>query len=262
MKKIISIAAILCIAFGASAQTSKWKIAVHVDPNVSWLKPDSKHITQGDNVLRYGFGLTLDKMFSTNYAIGTGLNVINTGGNLQYFYKGTKALTNTDFIAQRTRNYSLQYIEIPLTLKLRTDEISYITYWVNFGLGLGFNIRARANDEIVYKQEFNATTGEWKASTDPATISDGDDVKDDISIFRTGLIIAGGIEYRLSEHASVVGGITFNNGFNNVLSNQLVKRNDQGDPDIARNESGALVPSEDRLKAINNLLALNIGILF
>jgi hypothetical protein len=262
MKKIISLAAILCIGFGALGQTTKWKIAVHVDPNVSWLKPDSKHITQGDNVLRYGFGLTLDKMFATNYAIGTGLNVINTGGNLQYYYKGTKPTSNTDYVAQRTRNYSLQYVEIPLTLKLRTDEISYITYWVNFGVGLGFNIRARANDQIIYKQERDATTGEWKSSSDAPYSSDGEDIKDDISIFRTGLIIAGGIEYRLSEHASVVGGITFNNGFNNVLSNQLVKRNDQGDPEIIRDANNAINPSEDKLKAINNLLALNIGILF
>ena len=53
----------------------------------------------------------------------------------------------------------LKYLEIPLTLRLRTNEIGYITYWVQVGVGLGFNIKARATDEIDHKKIDVATAG-------------------------------------------------------------------------------------------------------
>ena len=52
------------------AQTKQWKIALHVDPNISWLKPDNKNLTAGENQFNFGFGVSIDKIsnnFYTNY---------------------------------------------------------------------------------------------------------------------------------------------------------------------------------------------------
>jgi hypothetical protein len=274
MKKIILIVSVFCLALTGFAQDREWKIALHVDPNVSWLKPNStKLIDAGSNKMKFGFGLTIDKMFTENYAFGTGFNVVRTGGQLSYFdtfsYKKDGASSNTEVIAERKRTYNLQYLEIPLTLKLRTNEIGYITYWAQMGVGLGINIKAQGNDEIDFLQEklvivddpstsdVDEASTTWETSTIKDKTDDDIDIKDDIGIFRTSLIVAAGIEYNLSGNSSVLAGITFDNGFNNILTSKGVKKDEAGNPEIYNK-----TPQTTDLKAISNFIALNVGFLF
>lgn len=263
MKKSVLIIVACCMAMAGMAQDKEWKIALHVDPNISWMKPENKNIEAGGNKIKFGFGVMIDKMFTDRYAFGTGLNIIRTGGELSYLYTGgvrkDGATSNTEIIAERVRTYNMQYLEIPLTLKLRTNEIGYMTYWAQFGLGLGFNIKASANDEITYLQEREKTdtTDQWIISTIKRLSEEEVDIKDDIGIFRTSLIMAAGIEFNLSGDASILAGITFDNGFNNVLTSDGVVKNAAGSADIA-----GLKPTSFKLKSINNFIALNVGFLF
>lgn len=263
MKKSVLIIVACCMAMAGMAQDKEWKIALHVDPNISWMKPENKNIEAGGNKIKFGFGVMIDKMFTDRYAFGTGLNIIRTGGELSYLYTGgvrkDGATSNTEIIAERVRTYNMQYLEIPLTLKLRTNEIGYMTYWAQFGLGLGFNIKASANDEITYLQEREKTdtTDQWIISTIKQLSEEEVDIKDDIGIFRTSLIMAAGIEFNLSGDASILAGITFDNGFNNVLTSDGVVKNAAGSADIA-----GLKPTSFKLKSINNFIALNVGFLF
>jgi hypothetical protein len=261
MKKILLIVIMAMLTTVADAQTKDWKIALHVDPNVSWLKPDNKNLTSGDNKLNFGFGVAIDRMFTDNYAIGTGFNLINTGGQLSYFDERiTEDGVRT--IARMDRIYKLKYAEIPLTLKLRTNEIGYITYWAQVGVGLGVNIKSKSDDIIDYKKLENGTNPDTLRWIDATTIIDesieDEDIADDISIFRTSLIIAGGIEYNLSGDASIVAGVCFNNAFSNVLKGEGVTD--------SNNEPGfnALdnTPKAFDLKGISNFISLQVGILF
>ncbi|MFN5619731.1 MAG: porin family protein [Flavobacteriales bacterium] len=261
MKKIISLLMVVAFATPLFAQTKPWKIALHIDPNVSWIKPDSKHITGGDNKINYGFGVSIDKMFTDNYAIGTGFNVINLGGNLKYFKEGTGP-GGIRTILELERAYSLKYAEVPITLKLRTNEIGYLTYWAQVGVGLGINIKANADNVSDYKKIASDTTDAgkeiWGGSSLPTEESDGDDIGDDIGIFRTSLIIGGGIEYNLSGDASVVAGILFNNAFSNILKGSGIENlNDEPSFDSINGK-----PKSFDLKGISNVVSLQIGFLF
>jgi hypothetical protein len=255
-------------SFLVNAQNDQeWKIAFHVDPNVSWLKPDHKDIEQEGNKLRFGFGVSIDKMFTDNYAIGTGLNLITTGGELTYLKKADLDVENksTQFVTKVTRNYNLKYIEVPLTLKLRTNEIGYMTYWGQMGLGLGFKYRAKANEDITYvkqKIEDDSTTPNeneeaWIDSQLSATTVEDQDVDDDIALFRTSLIAGVGIEYNISGNTSIVAGVIYNNGFGDVLKGQGVLKETNGSPVISN-----LAPKMFDLKSMNNFVSLQIGILF
>lgn len=270
MKKSILIAFTLLVALATQAQDFKpWKIAIHVDPNISWLKPNNNQIDQGGARLKFGFGIAVDKMFTERYAFGTGLNILNTGGELTYLYRGHHkkdgASENTEIIGSVNRIYNLKYLEIPLTLKLRTNEIGYITYWGQFGLGLGFNIGAKADDQVTFIREYqpdNQETGDvneaaWIDTKIASRTYQDIDAKDDMGIFRTSLIIGAGIEYNLSGDASVMVGVTFNNGFNNVLKGSGVATDENSRPTFT-----SLKPDSYKLKAINNMMMLNIGILF
>jgi len=261
MKKIILYLTAVVLTTTAMAQSKKWKIALHVDPNVSWIKPDSKYITGGDNMMNFGFGVAIDKMFTDNYAIGTGFNVINCGGQLSYFQERiTDSGART--VAFMKRDYKLKYAEIPITLKLRTNEIGYLTYWAQVGVGLGINIKAKSNDEIDYKKVNISTNADSLRWADATSILDesieAEDIGDDIGIFRTSLIIGGGIEYNLSGDASIVAGVLFDNAFNNILKGNGVE-NSNSEPAFKALDNS---PKSFDLKGISNVISLQIGILF
>jgi hypothetical protein len=263
MKKIISFLVAVVLTAPLFAQTKSWKIALHIDPNVSWIKPDSKHLTAGDNRLNFGFGVSIDKMFTDNYAIGTGFNVLNLGGQLTYFDELTGP-ANERTIAKVKRAYKLKYAEIPVTLKLRTNEIGYITYWAQVGVGIGVNIKAKADDIVDYRKQAidsSTVTVRWD-DVGPTEIIDEDnpdeDIADAIALPRASLIIGGGIEYNLSGDASIVAGLLFNNAFTNILNGNGVE-NSNDEPVI--NTSDKTAKSFD-LKGISNAISLQIGFLF
>jgi hypothetical protein len=261
MKKIILFMLTAMLTTAVEAQTKQWKIALHVDPNVSWLKPDDKNLTAGDNKLNFGFGVSIDKMFTDNYAIGTGFNLFNTGGQLSYF---DERITDDGqrTIASMNRTYMLKYAEVPITLKLRTNEIGYITYWAQVGVGLGVNIKSKSDDVIDYKKLENGTNPDSLRWSDATLIADesieDEDIGRDISIFRSSLIIAGGIEYNLSGDASIVAGVCLNNAFSNVLKGKGVVASNN-EPDFSAVDN---TPKVFDMKGISNCVSLQIGILF
>jgi hypothetical protein len=267
MKKIILVTLVAICTTAAIAQTKAWKIALHADPNVSWLKPNNNDVDAGGAKLNFGFGISIDRMFTENYAIATGIQIFNTGGVLNYYRTDsatnkTNTTINYPSIADLNRTYKLKYLEVPLTLRLRTNEIGYFTYWVQAGIGLGFNIKARADDEIDHKKIQIVKDGPWIEAGDQVIDNVGNEAKEDeiindeIRLFRTSLIIGGGVEYNLSGDVSAVAGVIFNNAFSNVIKSEGVESNN-GEPSVKGNNHQTF-----DMKAISNALSLQVGILF
>jgi opacity protein-like surface antigen len=263
MKKILLFSMlVLSLAVTSNAQTKQWKIAIVASPNVSWIKPDAKFIDPGANKLKFGFGLCVDKMFTDNYAFGTGFNVLNTGGQLKYKFDGQYTKddgTTASIIGEKTRTYKLQYVELPLTLKLRTNEIGFITYWGQIGLGLGLNIKAKGDEDITYLKEKVVTDAavSWNDTKINQQSLIDEDIKDDIRLFRVGFIAAAGMEYNLAGSTSIVAGLSYNNAITNVLNSSGVQLDSAGRPVISNQK-----PLNFNLKGISNSIALNVGVLF
>ncbi|MFN0033256.1 MAG: porin family protein [Flavobacteriales bacterium] len=269
MKNSILLTLALCTALLTNAQDQVWKIGFKLNPNVSWQKPDSKHMTNEGTNIRLGFSLMVDKHFTDNYALGLGLNIFTTGGKLSYLRVQSMEIpglvNNYDVISSVNRTYKLQYGEVPFTLKLRTNEIGYITYWGQFGLGLGFNIKAKADDEVDYLKQATGDTGagedRWEDSVLESVTTEDEDIKDDIKLFRTSLIIGAGIEYSLSGSTSIIAGFTYNNGFSNAMNGQGVQLDDRDAP-IYEGAGENKTPKLFDLKGYTNFVELNVGILF
>lgn len=264
MKNLFILSTALFLSTGLFAQSDKYKIGVKIAPNIGWVKPESKHISHERNALRFGFGLVADIHFTDNYAIGTGLNIFQMGGEVSYHT--LREGDNGQEIALLSRSYMLQYGEVPLTLKLRTNEIGYITYWGQFGLGLGVNIRATANDELDYQfTNENATINDpnpWISSDRETSVIENEDIKDDISLFRASLIIGAGIEYNLSGGTSILAGVTFNNGFTDILRNNGLQVNEADEVDFQEGDDNKQEPVPFQLKGIGNFFELSLGIMF
>ncbi|MGD1845171.1 MAG: porin family protein [Salibacteraceae bacterium] len=251
MKKISSLLVVLMLTLGVFAQDGGLlRLGLRGSPNLSWLRPDTKGVDNGGLRFGYSFGITADLnvLGSENYTFSTGIELINVGGKLEYadqVYPDPNDRT-INFPGTSEAIFRLRYIEIPWTLKLKTNEIGYLTYFGQVGMGTGFNIRARRDLDQSYSGGTLSTEDE--------------DANSDVGFFRVSLILSAGAEYSLTETTSLMVGVTFNNGFTDVLTNKYFELDDN-DGTVNVGSDNEPIEGPD-WKAISNYLALNIGILF
>lgn len=191
--------------FSFAQDASRVRLGLTAHPNFGFLKVENGK----GNGLSTGFtyGLISDFEFAENYCFATGLTVTTINGsgtvlNYQPFHGVSAA--NSDYDVK----FKMQYLEIPLSIKLKTDEANNVKYYGQFGLTTDFRIGARLDVE--------------RGNT-PLV----DDVKatDNTKFFRAGMIIGGGAEYRMSGKTSLVGGLTYNNGLTNIAKNDQSIKN-------------------------------------
>jgi hypothetical protein len=196
---------------------------------LAWLHSSTKGYDSNGSKFGFTYGLITEFKFSDNYAFATGIDVAYRGGKSKYTSSAT--LGSTTITKSFEQTTTLQYIELPITLKLKTNEIGYLTYYLQAGLSPGINISANADQKI----STQTTTG---GSTSTVNSDSTDiDIKDGINNFNLSMVIGGGVEYTLSGSTVLLVGIQFNNGFLDVIDDSAVKVN-------------------------SNYLALTVGVLF
>lgn len=197
-----------------TAQERQMRIGIKGSANICWIKPDSKNIERDGVKMGFSYGLMSDYYFSENYAFATELLITHYNFGMTYldslYPKGTTTgMTGIGY------EYKLRYVQIPLSIKFKTKEIGYVTYWAQFGIAPSFLIRARG--DII---------GADNVFDDPTDIhvndTEGDDFHfsnfdDKIAFARLPLMLGAGIEYNLSGNTSIYTGIRMDNGFVNIF---------------------------------------------
>lgn len=260
---------IMSYAQATKTTTNKYRLGFKVSPNISWLASDNSNMTVGDKSLHFGYGLNFDIFFAENYAIGTGFNINNTGGKYSYFAQFTGDdvnasgvdIANMNQVGLISRDLRLQYLQIPLTFKMKTNEIGYLTYWGQFGLGLNMNLKALSNDDIDFLSYQDKSTLDWVTSNRLSSSESSQDIKNEINIFSSNLIFAAGIEYNLSGNTSLLAGLTFQNGFTDAFKGTGVVKDPSTNAPVF-NGGVENLPKTFELSGLPNYIELNIGILF
>lgn len=193
-----------------SMDVKKLRFGVYVAPNLSWMRPTTAKDgdqTQKNDGSKVGFtyGILADYNFADNYAIATGLQVTSTGGKISTEDKSSAPAMGT--VLKSNFNYTLQYLEIPIALKLRTDDINKFRFFGQAGMTIGFNISKKATWEIL--QENGATDNTIKTDS-KEKITGGVGC---IAPVLFQMSIGAGAEYSLSDKLDGYVGIFFNNGF-------------------------------------------------
>jgi opacity protein-like surface antigen len=190
MKKASALAVIALMGgMAAHAQdTKKFRLGLELCPNLGWISSDDKSIKNDGTRLGFRFGLLGDVMLGSNanyyFSTGAFLNSV-----------GAKTLTTTaDSLPAVKGEVKLQYVEFPLSIKLKTNEIGYMTYFGQIGFDLGINVSAKAS----YAD------------------SDFVNVSDDTNLLRMALLVGGGVEYNFSGNTSALLGLKYSNGFTSV----------------------------------------------
>jgi hypothetical protein len=195
--------------------TTPWHLGVFFAPNVSWMKPTNsksndgvhKVVNDGSKV-GYTWGLMADYYFSDNYAIETGFDLNTTGGIISTTIVPAMIPVNESYVKSTNFDYTLQYIEVPFNLKLRSDEIGPgLQLFGQLGVNAGININKKATYVVNYHD--NDLNADLTASGEKERIQGNLT----ISPLMFSLNVGGGIEYPLGEKLSLYFGLFFNNGF-------------------------------------------------
>lgn len=196
MQKYIFNLIILLLPVQIFAQNLSFSVVF--DPQITWLNSDSKSV-ESDGA-RFGFnaGLVMDKYFAENYAFSTGISILQTGGKLHLV--DTAGFQNPDWLdtlpSGTSVQYQLQYITVPVSLKLKSNQIGYNTFFAHLGVNTHMNVRAIAGAESVDVVD--------------------EDIKDMTRFFMMSYFIGGGLEYSIGGNTALIGGLYFTSGFLDV----------------------------------------------
>lgn len=186
MKKYLLISAFCLLTTFGYTQT---KMGLKFSPVLSVNRVNSDSDTQNFSTngvgARVSFGPIIDFFLRENYYFSTGLLYTPKRA-------GIKASRNNETIEEE---YSLQYLQIPVTLKLFTNELA-LDKRLYFQVG-GLN-------EIKLNEKDN----------------EGDVLVEKFRFFDFSLLVGLGLEYRLGVDTTVFGGISYNRGIFNVASRQ------------------------------------------
>lgn len=234
MKRILFILVSFFSLQIVNGQSENFRFGFTVSPGLSWWKPDNTAHESGGARFALNYGLLLDYKFGNNdrYALATGLTLTLDGGKL--VGTGTETFINqneerngifagynpskiiTDTVVSNittTMTAKLQHLQIPFALKLRSNEVGYITYYGSFGLIPAFTIRRRAD---LIRTVDNVTVTDLN-NIEAKNLDFYPNKINNINPFDLGLTFEAGLEYSMTENTALVGGLYFTNGFINQL---------------------------------------------
>lgn len=278
MKNTLSILCFLCVIFvgvsnSVSAQDNidkKFKFGLGGQAILGWAKPENKNMTNEGAALGYSYGLMGDYKFGKNYSFAFGLDVQTLNNNVGFssdtisiISKSSVTSNDTSIMYPATSLYKnhFGFVNLPITLKMNTNEIGYMTYFAKFGLELG----------VGYKSVSDVESTITKPAGAPVVDNKDFDISGQTSLFRTALVIGGGFEYSIAGKTGIMVGITYSNGFTNMytkydrtpdpkVENRTINFDSNGD--LKHDSANKLVVDGEFKKAYSKYVALHVGIFF
>ena len=217
----------------APASEGGVRLGINFSPDYAWLNSDTKDVEEDGTKIGYTFGLVVEVPFGPKgaYAFRTGVGMSSIGGKFKSDY------TNTDSSAVKSsQDLTLNYLQIPLLLKLGTKTGKKMDFYGLLGGNVGFNIRARTD----------YTTSITAGGTTTTDTQHDYDIMDQVALLNIGMLVGAGMELHLTNGPSLFGGISYNKGLTNV-------------PD---KDAKFTVNPDKKSKLLADYVEINLGIFF
>jgi len=198
----------LLIAHTAFSQVKPFRFGLKVAPAISWVSPDSEGYKNKGTQAAFSWGFISDITITENYFFATGFNLNYLKGKISYpnqemMVNGSDTTTRTGTMIS---NMKLRYIDLPLTLKMKTNRFDKMQYYGQIGFSLAFNIKTKTEETFQYR-----VPGNTMSETNER------DRTDDFRLLKASLVLGGGIEYYIDNSTSIIVGITYYNGISNIM---------------------------------------------
>ena len=230
MKKILTLIVLISTgAFSFGQDMKLFRFGLKIAPGIYWDNPDnSKEYESSGARAKFSYGLISEIQLSKIIGIATGLEFNYTSFGINYknptYYLGDPNLV-------KKRIYSVNYIDIPATVKMKTPEIGAMTYFGQFGFNVSIRLKGKALDS--------------KADAEVPDVN----VSSELAAMQLGLNVGGGVEYNLAGSTSLLISLNYHNGFTSVLREESKYLFDGNNVPIKQN-------------ATLNFVSLNLGVLF
>ena len=246
--------AVMNLIFVASlnAQDRKFKFGLAAGPSINWLNTKTEGLESGKTTISFNYGLYADFRLegNDNYFISSGIMIQSYNYDLNY----SSAILNSSGVlaSSNTKNeLGINYLEIPIGIKMRSDEIGYshIAGW--FGFGTGFRINFSQN-MVEYWSEAGSEKSVETSINDARSISRG---------AKFCLKIGGEWERKITGETFFVLGCTFENGLTNILKGGSYAVNSDGNTDLTQTNV-ALSKTGEGYKALPRSIVIHLGVYF
>ncbi|MEL7589164.1 MAG: porin family protein [Prolixibacteraceae bacterium] len=197
MKKITLLICTVMITGSLFAQKNL-QLSFSTGPSINWMSAGENEISAGNVKAGYDFGVVADVFFDDlqRYALTTGFLLSNTGGELDYNNADPFEFAGETINAGSTIRYRLQYLEVPMAVKLKTSQFKRWTIWGQFGLSAFANVRA-------------------KGDTSDGVL-DKSDIQNEIRLFNLAMNLGLGADFDLGSGNALTLGIIFKDGLTDV----------------------------------------------
>jgi len=153
------------------------RMGLFISPSINFITTDLEQVEKNSKMgLIYGWAIEM--ALNEHHRLESGFSISYKGGELSNI--GSEAVSNA---------YQVQYISLPIFIKMRSREVANFNYFARIGPSINFKIKDKNSE--------NAET------THPAII--------DISIFL-------GTEYSLGGKTAVEASFFYNNNITNAIS--------------------------------------------
>lgn len=195
MKKILL--TLLAVGACAGAASAQVEIGLKISPSITSLRTDAPSqygFSNEGSKASIGGGIVLDYFFGQNYAFSTGLLLTGKGGSISFADPATGR--------REEQKLSLQYLELPLTVKLFTNDIATDTkLYFQLGGSLNGAIAGRINGN---KRYVSPATGREDKALDHVITPDA------------AVLLGVGTEYQLGQSTKVFAGVGYHRGLVNI----------------------------------------------
>lgn len=207
LRPTFNLLVIVLLPMIGQAQTPDIRFGFEFSPFVSWLSSDFSKVKNDGSNLGYQLMINGEYLFRKQYALRAGLGIsFRNGGKLLHVDGGTvlpkSELTKEDFRMLGPNapvRYKLQYVEIPVSFRMYTQEIGYARFYVEIPvLTTGFCTQARGD---LFRAEGN-----------------NENISKDTQWLNLSWGVGAGAEYGLSSSTFLTAGLYFQQGITDVVS--------------------------------------------
>ncbi len=246
MKKIVVTAIFFSLILTGLSAQGDVRFGFQLSPTFGWMNTNVNQINPQGTNLGLKLGMVGEFYFRENYAVTSGIGFFFNAGGTLFHERGGSYWQDSDVPMSAIEamedgevklKYGIQYVEIPIGLKMRTREFGYLRYYAEPFLALGFETQATGSvkgpgvgdeaEKINIRSEVNGLNMSWG--------------------------IGAGVEYSISEGTSLVGGLAYQAGFLDATRDKTSDYFEDNDP---------TQPMEEDSNGKVNAIIVRLGVIF
>jgi hypothetical protein len=250
-KNLLFIGLMMAFSLSVSAQNEGFAFGFKFGPNFGWTGSTTATADNLGSKTGFDVGVVSEYYFADNYAFVTGVNVSFLGGH--YMFDNAHLVTdslNPDGFLEKfgvDRTYKSTIYEIPLMLKMVTNELGNVPLRIYAEVGGGIGLAAKKvrvkdaipSQNVTAPDKWNTTNKEY-------------------SNLRASLKIGAGAQYTVDESTRLFAGVYFSHDFINMIN--YIR------PDYCGNffdaEGNKIGERDPKLNVLQNRIGIEVGVLF